>query len=243
MEKILSALSSLENKVDTKMNEIKQDLDSKFDQMLEKIAGMERSLNFAHAEVTDLKEKQCNIQTDTMMLKEELTKCRNEIRLVESIAKEKLNEIERRSREYNIRIHGLVNAKDEKNHKKLVAKTLVEKGLVPEGRSVEDTMGTIEIAHPLATKGQYIARLYSRPCRAGIIQEAKAKLNNKTGKDGIKVYEDFTKVDYERKLRAIPQMRTAYAEGKKVRFQRGKLIIDGKNVPINEEKEGEERHS
>lgn len=233
MDKILTALASLENKLDTKVDQIKQDLDKRFDEVLDQIAGMERSLNFTQKEVNDLKEEHCKVQADTKKLREEVDSCRRELWRVENAAKEKLNEFERRSHEYNIRIHGLINTNGETNYKKLVAKALIENHLVPDERSLVDTMGTIEIAHPLAKKSQYIARLYSRPCRNGIIQEAKSRLNKETGKDGLKVYEDFTKTDYDLKQRAIPQMRAAYAEGNKVRFHRGRLTINGKNVAIN----------
>ena len=42
----------------------------------------------------------------------------------------------------------------------------------------------------------------------------------------------MTKKDHELKLLARAQMREAYANGHKVSFRKGKLFIDGKEVPI-----------
>ncbi len=235
LDTIATAIARLDAKLDSSISEVKNDLNSKFDEVLGKIAGMEKSLDFAHNELTDVKEKNHTIEADNKRLKSELEKCQRDTERLEITMKERLNEIERRSREYNIRIHGLLDNKGEKDHRKLVAKTLVENKLLPEGRTVEHAMGLIEIAHPLQIKGQYIAKLYSRPCKNSIIREAKTKLNRESGKEGLKVFEDFTKMDYDRKQRASPQMRAAFEAGKKVRFQRGRLIIDGKNVAIEDD--------
>lgn len=41
------------------------------------------------------------------------------------------------------------------------------------------------------------------------------------------------KDDYERKTKAFKQMQQAYINKQKVRFTKGKLFIDGKDVPID----------
>lgn len=231
---IAESIARMENKLDSKVEELKRDQKTKLDEVLEKISGMEKSLNFVHQELSEAKEKSHKLEQENRKLRSELDECKKTTENIESTMNERLNEVERRSREYNIRIHGLIDAKGERNYKALVAKTLVENKLVPENHSVEMTMNDIEIAHPLHLKGQYIARFYSRPCRNYVVKEAKVKLNKKTDKQGLKVYGDLTKLDYERKRRAAPQMRAAYSDGKKATFHRGRLIIDGKTVSINQ---------
>ena len=76
-----------------------------------------------------------------------------------------------------------------------------------------------------------IAKFYSRPYREAVVRRAKAK---KEFKDVVKITEDLTKADMDLKRRAFPQMQKAYEEGKRVRFQKGKLIIEGQEVPIED---------
>ena len=44
--------------------------------------------------------------------------------------------------------------------------------------------------------------------------------------------EDFTPYDFETWKKALPIMKEAFDNGKKVRFTRGKLFIDVKAVPV-----------
>lgn len=142
-----------------------------------------------------------------------------------------MNNIERRSRDYNIRIRNMAIQENE-NFVKQVASLIAHHGLAPEGSTVEDIAKQIETAHPLQRKGYMIARFYSRPYRNGVVQLAKQKLNKTTGKDGVKVVEDLTRLDFAQKMKAMPLMQKAFEEGKKATFRRGNLVVDGKIVDI-----------
>ncbi len=126
-----------------------------------------------------------------------------------------------------------MDIKDDENHVDQVAALIVEKKLAPENSAVCDVAQQIEIAHPLkgVPKGM-IVRFYARPYRNLIVHQAKAKLNRISGEGGLKLVEDMTKMDFQLKMKAIPQMTAAFESGKKARFYRGKLIIDGKHVAV-----------
>lgn len=44
--------------------------------------------------------------------------------------------------------------------------------------------------------------------------------------------EDLTQADLALKRRAFPQMQKAFEQGQRVKFQKGKLIIEGREVAI-----------
>jgi len=50
--------------------------------------------------------------------------------------------------------------------------------------------------------------------------------------NGIRIVEDFSPSDFELRKKALPKMKTVFDAGLKVRFTKGKLLIDGKAVPI-----------
>ena len=56
------------------------------------------------------------------------------------------------------------------------------------------------------------------------------------GKEKMEIFwwlnEDFTKEDYQKREIALPLMKQAYGEGKKAKFTKGQLIIDGEVVEL-----------
>ena len=78
-----------------------------------------------------------------------------------------------------------------------------------------------------------IAKLYSRPfLNENSLQVAKSQVS-KDALNGVRFVEDFTPSDFETKKKALPIMKQAFEDGKKVRFTKGKLFIDGKVAPID----------
>ena len=49
---------------------------------------------------------------------------------------------------------------------------------------------------------------------------------------GVRIVEDFTPSDFDARKKALSTMRKAYEDDKKVRFTKGKLYIDGREVPV-----------
>ena len=74
-----------------------------------------------------------------------------------------------------------------------------------------------------------IIRLYSRPFKRRILQAAKSS-DEKAILRGVRFVEDFTPSDFNARTEALPLMKQAYDEGKKVRFTKGKLFIDGREI-------------
>ena len=48
----------------------------------------------------------------------------------------------------------------------------------------------------------------------------------------VRFVEDFTPNDFEIRKKALPLIRKAFEEGKRVRFTKGKLFVDGREVSI-----------
>ncbi len=246
-ERLMSAFEGLNNKLDKKVEEIKEDFTAKLaavtttlDANSKKIAELESSVNFAHKDIADMKVVQGGLVKDCKRLQERenetgkrISKLKGELEESRQDMSSQLNHMERRSREYSVRIRNM-DIKDDENHVDQVAALIVEKKLAPENSTVGDVAQQIEIAHPLkgVPKGM-IVRFYARPYRNLVVHQAKAKLNRVSGDGGLKLVEDMTKIDFQLKMKAQPQMQEAFKSGKKARFYRGKLIINGKQVAVN----------
>ena len=76
-----------------------------------------------------------------------------------------------------------------------------------------------------------IAKLYSRPFKRRLLQAAKSA-DGKTELNEVRFVEDFTLSDFETRKKALPLMRKAFEEGKRVRFTKGELFVDGRPVSI-----------
>ena len=100
----------------------------------------------------------------------------------------------------------------------------------------EDAAAEAENAHRTGKKRDdkprpIIAKLYSRPFKRRLLQAAKSA-KGKAILQGVRIVEDFTPSDFNARKKALPLMRKAYEEGKKVRFTRGKLFIDGREISV-----------
>ena len=100
----------------------------------------------------------------------------------------------------------------------------------------EDVSAEVENAHRTGKKRDdkprpIIAKLYSRPFKRRLFQAAKSA-DGKSILQGVRIVEDFTPSDFNTRKKALPLMRKAYDEGKKVRFTRGKHLIDGREISV-----------
>ena len=248
-DRLMAAIEGIATKLDSKVKEMKDDFAAKLGSMsitlkenCKKVADIEASVNFGHKEIDALKKenvqlvKKCKrLEEREMGAEKKLCDLQKELAEYKDQMTTSLNHIERRSREFNVRIknfqstslHSYVNQ---------VSDLLVEKKLVPENSTAKDVVEQIETAHPVKTKGHIIVRFHSRPYRNNVVQMAKRHLNNQTGNYGLKIVEDLTWMDHQQKIKAMPLMKKAFDEGKKVHFRRGILIVDGMKVPIPEDK-------
>ena len=67
---------------------------------------------------------------------------------------------------------------------------------------------------------------YSRPFKRRLLQIAKTP-DKKAMLNGVRFVEDFTHNDFEVRKKALPIMQKAFEEGKKVKFAKGKLYVEG----------------
>lgn len=200
-------------------------------------------MNYAHKTIEDQKEKLATQEKALSSMKLRLdsaqafsTRLHNELRGLKDEMEEEFNDLERRTRSYNIRVRGVPAEKVDgrSDHRTTVAEILVQNKLIqlPE----PDTVKLMEIAHPLgkAVNGKYnlIAKFYARPLRNVVVKAAKQHRGQMQGAE--KVTEDLTKRDRDRKTRAFPQMQRAYENGQRVKFHKGKLVIDGTITEIDE---------
>lgn len=251
MNSVMCALKGLDKKIDgidKTTKEMKasfelrlQNLESTATTNKKKVGDIEDSLNYVHKEVADLKESVTQLKKENKELREKVNNAQKQsketVKKADAVRDEmvsRLNDLERRTRDYSIRVRGIPEelVKEREDHRKLIAQVLIENRLVPTD-DAPSVVNEMEIAHPLVPaingKRNFIARFFSRPYRERVIRAAKGKT---AFVQAEKVTEDMTKLDRDLKTKAFPQMQKAYQEGKRVKFQKGKLYIQGKETPI-----------
>jgi len=100
----------------------------------------------------------------------------------------------------------------------------------------EDVGAELENAHRTGKKRDdkprhIIAKLYSRPLKRKLIQASRSE-EGKATLGGARIVEVFSPTDFEVRKKALPLMKMAYDKGKKVRFTRGKLLVDGQEIAV-----------
>ena len=241
-------LDEFQTKLFVELNELKGDVkanNEKCNENNRKLRELEKSLDFTQNQcdsektrVTSLERENIKLQAEIHSYQQELQLCEDKLKRLEDYVSSKLIEMERHSREYNLRLLGV---KEEKNENCLELLTEQIQKIFPE-KSVVEIKHTIENAHrtgkAIPNRDRHIiAKLHSRPIRNEILRKAKISLN-KENQGVIRIIEDLTKTDYELKKKANKQMNEAFKEKKKVRFWKGKLFIDGEVVKIEEKKNG-----
>ena len=110
---------------------------------------------------------------------------------------------------------------------------MVEKNVASPGMTKEQLVNELEVAHPIGKdSNQIIVKFCRRPVRNSVVLKAKKMLDNQ--KDRYRIVEDMIKGDYDKKRRAFPLMDKEFKDGKKVRFMKRRLFINGAEVKIPE---------
>ena len=226
---LMAAIDQLGKSLHVEMSDSKDSIINHItDVFQERFAEIEKSVEMAHGRLDDLEEQNRNLNSNLKSQNERILELENKCVEMEL---EALN-TKRRSRLYNIRVYTIKEEPKENCREKLVD-FIKSNGLMP-GQSKEKISDSIEYVHRTGKKEkgksrQMIARLYSREVKNLLVQAGKRK-----GENGSNlIAEDFVKEDYDRRKLALPHMRQAYQNGKKVKFNKGQLIIDGKVVDIN----------
>ena len=187
-----------------------KELDEEFHRMKDSLTSTNTSVEELDAEMVDLRNRLQNSNIDL---------------------RNRMENLERYSRDFNIRVIGVIEEEGE-DCMAIVLNILTLLGF-------EDASGEIENAHRTGKKGDdkprhIIVNLYSRPFKRSLLRVAKKKKKQKK-KDtlsGIRLVEDFIPGDFELRKKALPLMKKFFEEGKRVRFTKGKLLVDGKEIPV-----------
>ena len=185
-------------------------------------------------EIDGLKTKQQQLEADVDNMKESLNfgsfnaEEAENLRRSNDELKKRLENLERYSRDFNIRVLG-VNEDEGEDCMTIIMDFITSLGF-------EDVSAEVENAHRTGKKRDdkprpIIAKLYSRHFKRRLFQAAKSA-NGKSILQGVRIVEDFTPSDFNARKKALPLMRKAYDEGRKVRFTRGKLLIDGREISV-----------
>lgn len=139
-----------------------------------------------------------------------------------------MEHLERYSRDFNTRVLG-VSEEDGEGCLAIIQDYITCLGF-------EHAAAEVENAHRTGKKQDWrprhiIAKLYSRPFKGKLLQAAKSA-DGKTELNEVRFVEDFTPSDFETRKKALPLMRKAFEEGKRVRFTKGKLFVDGRAVSV-----------
>ena len=125
-----------------------------------------------------------------------------------------MERVERHSRDFNIRVLGVVEEEGED------CLSIIQDFF--ELLGLRDAGGEVENAHRTGKKRDgkprhIIAKLYSRPFKRNLLQVAKSQ-ESKDALSGVRFVEDCTHNDFETRKKALPIIKQAYEDGKKVRF-------------------------
>ena len=185
----------------SKIDEI-DNLKPKVEKLEEEVGDMKQSVNITLNKASNLFQ-QCNVEL-----------------------KRRVERLERYSRDFNIRVVGVAE-QDGEDCLLIIRNYLTLLGF-------EDDFGEIENAHRTGRKREehprnIIVKLHKRPFKRVLLRVAKNQENKKV-LNGVRFVEDFNPYDFEIRKKVLPIIKDAFDQGKKVRFTRGKLFIDGKAV-------------
>ena len=184
---------------------------------VDEIDGLKTKQQQLEADVDNIKESQLNLVSTNTEEVEALRRNNDEL-------KKRLEHLKQYCRDLNIRVLGF--NEDEGEECMAIIMDLVT-SLGFENASVE-----IQNAHRTGKKRNdkprpIIIRLYSRPFKRSLLQTAKSA-DGKAILQGVRIVEDFTPSDFNACKKALPLMK----QGKKVRFTRLKLFIDGREIYV-----------
>ena len=178
-----------------------------------------KSIDMLHCDLNDLKGQQKSIEGTVQVTQNRITA----LETLEQRTKERLNRIERKSRENNLRIVGYQESPNE-NVEQIVSSVLNTKfGM---------KLVAIQSAHRTGKNIMYqgkkqpkhiIFKLLNHPDKIHIMQNKAKCLEH----ENYFITDDMTEDDLELKRRLKPVTTDAESKGQKWKFRNGKLIIGG----------------
>ena len=206
------------------------------DDIRSQMSDFEQSLQFSQAKIAenecaiaDIRKENRDLRVIVNNLTARLDASLDKVEVLE----QRIENSERRSREWGLRIHG-VPERIRENTRSVLCSIIAENKLAGID-SIEGASKVIEHCHRIGPFQQgktraIIANIYSRPLRNQLLKDAR-DVNNNSNND-IYIAPDMTKADHLLKLKAREQMKRAHGQGKRVVFRKGKLIINSEVVSI-----------
>lgn len=186
-----------------------------------KIEGLKKTIDFVCAEIKDVKSKVCTLEVKMAKEEKRIDTCQ-----------QRVSELERYSRRWNLRLYGVEESEKENVRKKAIE---ICQAVLPEEKNrLADAIDTV---HRLGTKRQndykprgiiiqFIARVY----RDGVWKAAKTSPHLRD--NGLRFAEDLSKEDRERRSKLWPVIKKAREEGKPAFFVGGRGFVNGSEVPL-----------
>ena len=204
----------------TEMDDVESEINEQSKQIVKRFsASIEKLKECIHSQLSNIEmefnDAILDLRKEVMQLKQEINLIKQNNAVLEGnvASVEKMNDLERHSRKNNLRIIGVPYTKDEDCVK--VSKTILN--------SVLNTNVSIDIAHrtgryvPNKSK-QIIVRLSSIEDKQNILKNSKRMLNGQP----FYIVDDLTQQDLKEKRKWLPNIKTLYEKGTKLRFSAGK---------------------
>ena len=186
-----------------------------------KIEGLKKTIDFVSAEIKDVKNKVSTLEKKMAKEEKRVDTCQ-----------QRVSELERYSRRWNLRLYGVEESEKENIRKKAIE---VCQAVLPEEKGrLADTIDTV---HRLGTKQQndnkprgIIIQFIARACRDAVWKAAKTSPHLRD--NGLRFAEDLSKEDRERRNKLWPVIKKAREEGKPAHFIGGRGFISGSEVHL-----------
>lgn len=220
--------ASLTKEIKELVKQMQQDIYSKLHQMEENTSAMK---DMMHSFQTSLEFTQKQLE-DLNVLKDKLENEVIDLRKKFDDLEENINNLERYSRSFNLRFNGIPESDDgDEDCIKLVGNVLQSLGIEDGCKEIENAHRTGRVNSKFSGR-QIIAKFFRRPLRMAVLKATRGQ-NAKESLGKVRVMEDFTPVDFLKRKKALPMMAEAFKEGKKVRFTRGRLVINGESIKLS----------
>ena len=243
---ITESLEQLSQKINAQLDDISHELiirKNKHSLLQNNVLDLRQSLEFTHkeldeanAKITCMTQEKKRLESTIIEMKNDLAQRDKEVKDLYNKTYSKILNIERYTRDYNVRLVGIEETPKE-DAKKVIAKYISKHALLGDQKQETDILKDIEIAHrtgkrPKNGHRHIIARFYSRPQRNDLLRMFRTVKDKSQQSLGYYFTADMPQEDYEMKRKARNQMKTAYENQQKVKFRKGQLIIEGKVIPI-----------
>ena len=186
-----------------------------------KIEGLKKTIDFVCEEVKDIKGKVSTLEKKSVNEEKRVDACQ-----------QRISELERYSRRWNLRLYGVAEGEKEDPRKKIIE---ICQAILPENKDrMSDTIDTV---HRLGPKRPNVNRprgiiiqFTSRVSRDAIWRAAKSSpyLTN----NGLKFAEDLSKEDRECRSKLWPAIKKAREDGKTAYFVGGRGFVNGSELSL-----------